>query len=155
MGNNKPIVILIIVLIAIASIAIGIVVVSYNENKPVNPDVSLVDALSSNDMGKIKAKYDTKDCKEEFIAVCESIELAVANKLLDGTVTNETELQNEILNINKMFLTNDWSKLGLEFPSFWMGTWSLDSTGAVKFSFANDEIKPNWIQDEDVNKYIK
>jgi len=155
MVKNKPIILFITILMAIVAIAIGIVVLVYNQNKPMVPNVNYTDELSVSAMSKLKEQYSNDEKKEEFLSLCEEIELAVANKLLDGSVTNDEELTSQITKINGMFLTKDWTYLGLEFPTYWMGTWSLDASGILKFSFNSEELKPSWVTDKDIVKYIK
>ena len=154
MVKNKPIYIFAVILIAIVSIAISVVVLAYNKDKPIIPD-KYIEVLSSNDMAKIKVAYDNDEKKQEFLKLCTSIELAVANKLLDGSVTNNQELAVAIGKINNVLVSNDWSYLGIDETTYWMGKWQLDTNGALSFTFQEDGIKPNWIQDEEVKKYIK
>ena len=154
MTKNKSALILITILVAVVIIAISVVVSQYNKNKPIVPD-KYIEVMSSNDMLKIKTAYEADGKKQEFLELCSSIELAVANKLLDGTVTNDDELAQAIKNINDILASDDWSSLGLETSNYWMGRWSLDSKGLIMFSFKNDNIKPDWAQDEDVIKYLK
>ena len=154
MVKNKPIYIFAVILIAIVSIAISVVVLAYNKDKPIIPD-KYIEVLSSNDMSKIKIAYEGDEKKQEFLNLCASIELAVANKLLDGSVTNDQELAVAISKINNVLVSNDWSYLGIDESTYWMGKWKLDTNGALSFTFQEADIKPNWAQDEDVKKYIK
>lgn len=154
MLKNKPMIIFIVILIAIIIIAISVVASVYNKNKSVVPNNS-IDVISSNDMFKIKAAYEVQGKKQEFLELCGKIELAVANKLLDGTVTNDQELEEAIKDINIVLSTDDWQYLGLQASNYWMGIWSLDAKGALKFAFKDASIKPNWSNDKDVVKYIK
>ena len=154
MLKNKPIYIFATILIAIVTIAISVVVSVYNQNKPIVPGQD-VEVVSSNDMLKVKTAYEAEGKKQEFIDLCSKIELAVANKLLDGTVTNDEELSSAIGKINKMLLTEDWSYIGLEVPTYWMGKWELTNSGAVTFTFRDNNLKPNWSTDDDVKQYIK
>ena len=154
MLKNKPMIIFIVILIAIIIVAISVVASVYNKNKLVVPDNS-IDVISSNDMFKIKAAYEAQGKKQEFLELCGKIELAVANKLLDGTVTNDQELAEAIQDINTVLSTDDWKYLGLQASNYWMGTWNVDANGALKFSFKDVNIKPNWANDEDVVQYIK
>lgn len=154
MVKNKPIYIFAVILIAIVSIAISVVVSAYNKDKPIVPD-KYIEVLSSNDMSKIKVAYEAEGKKQEFLDLCTSVELAVANKLLDGTVTNDEELASAITKINNVLATDDWSYLGANVSTYWMGKWQLDSKGALTFTFQESCIKPDWAQDEDVKKYVK
>ncbi len=154
MLKDKHIYIFVAILIAIVTIAISVVVSSYNENKPIVPDQD-IEVVSSNDMLKVKSAYEAEGKKEEFLGLCAKIELGVANKLLDGTVTNDSELKSAIEKINKVLLTDDWSYIGVEASSYWMGKWELTGSGAVTFTFRDSNLKPNWAKDEDVKQYIK
>ena len=154
MLKDKPIYIFVAILIAIVTIAISVVVSVYNKNKPIVPD-KYVEVVSSNDMAKVKVAYEAEGKKQEFLELCSKIELAVANKFLDGTVTNDQELASAISKINSVLLTDDWSYLGIEASTYWMGKWELDAKGVVTFKFKNENMKPDWAQDEDARKYIK
>lgn len=154
MLKNKHIYIFVAILIAIVIIAISVVVSQYNKNKTIIPDKSM-QVVSSNDMLKIKAAYEAEGKKQEFLDLCENIELAVANKFLDGSVTNDAELSKAIAKINSVLASEDWSYLGLNASNYWMGEWKLDDKGAVIFTFQNENMKPNWTQDKDVKGYIK
>lgn len=154
MIKNRPIYIFVILLIAIVSIAISLVVYEYNKNKPIVPD-KYIEVSSLHDAKKIKSAYENDSKKQEFLDLCKEIELAVANKLLDGTVTNETELKEAIQKINGVLASNDWSYLGLESSNYWMGSWQLNSQGTITFTFKTQEIMPDWAKDEEVLKYIK
>ena len=154
MLKDKPIYIFAAILIAIVTIAISVVVSSYNENKPIVPDQD-IDVVSSNDMLKVRNAYEAEGKKQEFLNLCSKIELGVSNKLLDGTVTNDSELKAAIGKINQVLLTEDWSYIGVEASSYWMGKWALNDSGTVTFVFRDSALKPSWADDEDVKQYIK
>ena len=154
MLKNKPVYIFAAILIAIVTIAISVVVSVYNKNKPVVPDAG-IEVISSNDMLKVKAAYEADGKKQEFLDLCSKIELGVANKFLDGTVTNDEQLQVEIKKINNILLTDDWSYIGVETSTYWMGKWELTDKGAITFTFRDVNIKPDWAQDKDAKVYIK
>ena len=154
MLKDKPIYIFAAILIAIVAIAISVVVSVYKENKPIVPDQD-IEVFSSDDMLKVKSAYEADGKKQEFLDLCCKIELGVANKLLDGTVTNDNELKAAIEKINKVLLTEDWSYIGVEASTYWMGKWELNDSGAVTFTFRDSNLKPNWAEDSDVKQYIK
>ena len=154
MLKNKPVYIFAAILIAIVIIAISVVVSAYNKNKPVVPNTG-IEVISSNDMLKVKSAYEQTGKKQEFLDLCSKIELGVANKLLDGSVTNDEELMAAIKKINSILLTEDWSYIGVEASTYWMGKWELTDKGAITFTFRDANIKPNWAQDEDAKVYIK
>lgn len=143
------------ILVAVVIIVTSIVMHSYNKNKTIIPDVTHSKVLENSELAQIKAQYDREGISEEFVQVYKKIELAVANKLLDGTVTSEEQLKLEVKKIDKMFKTDDWSYLGIDMPRYWMGIWGLDNTGKLYFSFEYEEIVPVWVNDIEVKEYIK
>lgn len=90
--------------------------------------------------------------KEKFVEVKEKIELKIANMLLDGSVTDESSLENKVEDINEILEDNKWEKLGLENIEKLNGTWSLDETGKLQFKF--NSKGPSFVQDEDIKSYI-
>ena len=155
MKEKAPIIIGIAILVAVVITVASIVVRSYNENKGIMPDATYDKELSETNLAKIKAQYEKDGISLEFEEIYEEIELAVANKMLDGTVTSNEELKAEISKLNDMFKTDDWSYLGIEFPKYWMGTWSLDETGKLYFAFDYEEIVPAWVSQVEISEYIK
>ncbi len=155
MSKKAPLYIFYIILAVVILTAVGIVVRSYNKNKVIIPDSGISYELTKKNMETIKEQYNTNVKMEEFLNICKEIELKVANKLLDGTVTTDKELKEEIEKINKMFETSNWSYIDMEYVSYWMGNWHLDEDGKLTFTFKCEEIKPDWVINEGVNKYLK
>ena len=154
MKKNLPIILIITVLAIIVIIAVSIVINNFNANKHINPDTNLTN-LSENDLKKVKEDYEKEGKKEEFLGVCSEVELAVVNRILDGSVTNDDELAFAISKINSTLSSKDWSNLELSYPSYWMGTWRLNEKARLYFKFMYDEIKPSWANDTDVLKYVE
>lgn len=90
--------------------------------------------------------------KDKFIEIKGKIELKIANILLDGSVTDESSLEEKVEYINEILQDNKWEKLGLEGIEELNGTWSLDKTGKLQFKFNSNE--PNFVQDEDIKSYV-
>lgn len=153
MGKKLPIYIFYIILAVIIIIAVSVVVCSYNKDKVIIPDNNITYELTDKNMESIKEQYNSETKKQEFITCYKDIELKVANKLLDGSVTKEEELKEEIDKINNMFKTQNWSYINYESTNYWMGTWMLDNTGKLSFTFKYEKIKPDWAID--LKEYIK
>lgn len=155
MSKKAPIYIFYIILAVVILTAVGIVACSYNKNKIVVPDNNISYELTKKNMESIKGQYNTDAKAEEFLKFCEELELKVTNKLLDGTVTTNEELEEEINKINLMFKTTDWSYIDFKYEGYWMGSWQLDENGMLTFEFKYEEIKPNWVNNENIKIYIK
>lgn len=155
MSKKAPIYIFYIILAVVIITAVGIVACSYNKNKIVVPDNNISYELTKKNMESIKEQYNTETKAEEFLKFCEELELNVTNKLLDGTVTTNEELEEEINKINLMFKTTDWSYIDFNYEDYWMGSWQLDENGMLTFEFKYEEIKPDWVNNENIKIYIK
>lgn len=155
MKEKAPIILGIAILVTVVITVTSIVVRSYNNNKSIMPDATYSKELSETNMKKIKAQYEKNGVSAEFEEEYKKIELAVANRMLDGTITSNDELKAEIDKLNKMFKTEDWSYLGLVFPKYWMGTWHLNETGKLYFEFDYEEIVPAWVDKVEISEYIK
>ena len=154
LASNKFV---IIILAAIIIIAVSILMLSgdKNTNKEIIPDAENTASLTDEQMLSIKTQYEEEGNMEEFEDVFNNIEQAVAAKFLDGTVTSEEELKIEIDKINKMFKSSDWDYLEIIYPSFWMGTWSLDSKGKLYFTFRDSKLTPDWVEDLEMKDCVK
>jgi hypothetical protein len=146
-----------IILAAIIIIAVSILMLSGDkkDSKTVIPNAENTDSLTEEQMLSIKNQYEQEGNMEEFEDVFNNIEQAVAAKFLDGTITSYEQLKLEIDKVNKMFKSSDWDYLNIIYPSFWMGTWSLDSKGKLYFTFANKSLTPDWVKDIEMKDYVK
>ena len=152
--NKKAPLIIGLVILVIVIILVLVVPVADEDNNLMN-SVKSGRELSKEEMARLKLQYEGESVALEFENDYKKIELAVANKMLDGTVTSEQELQDTIAKINDMFKGEDWTYLNLEFSDYWMGTWSLDNTGKLYFTFYYEEIKPEWVKTVSVKDNIK
>ena len=96
----------------------------------------------------------TEISKEAFVELKNSIELKVANLMLDGTVTDDNSMKEKIEEINNLLEKEKWDKLGIISNEEFDGTWSLDENGMVKFKFNNALSKPSWATDVDITEHI-
>ena len=83
-----------------------------------------------------------------------NVQNAVSMALINDEIVNEAKLKERINEINKVLKTEDWNMLNIDIPKFWVGTWSVDNTGTVKFNFVNDGCIPSWANDEDAKVHI-
>ncbi len=154
MSKRTPIIVFGIILVAVIITAASIVASSYSKNKKLVPDATNKSSLNEKSIDNIKSEYETEKAKQDFLKQYEEIELAVANKFLDGSVVNEQQFKEKVELINKIFKTDSWEYLGLDYPKYWMGTWSVDSTGKLEFTF-REEVKPTWVSSLEIKDCIK
>lgn len=151
--NEKRFVLLIgtvIALTVVISVIVGINVHNAHKSLELNVDAE----YSEENALKARNMYNTEDMKNEFMDVAESISASVSAKLLDGTVTDVSSLEQSIQNINAVLSSANWDTLKLVRPTKWIGTWYLDASGFVKFKFSSKTLEPDWVSDESVSEYI-
>lgn len=144
-----------IILAAIIIIAVSILMLSGDKEEKNIYNIENTENLTEVQMQSIKEQYELKENKAEFEKLYKDIEQAVATKFLDGTITSDEQLKLEIDKVNKMFNSSDWDYLELIYPSFWLGTWSLDSKGKLYFTFKDSKLKPDWVEEIEIKEYVK
>jgi len=142
------------IIILVVLIAAIIVIICVPNSGEFSPDVTESKYKSEKNAEELKLKYEEDGNKEKFLADISNIQNAVSMALLNDEIVNESQLKTRIKEINKVLKKDDWSMLNIDVPTFWVGTWSVDSTGTVKFTFINDKCIPEWANDEDAIVHI-
>lgn len=157
MSNKKRINLNVLVrniLIVIIAVAILILFIYVPESGEFNPDVTKSRYRSEKNAEQLKAVYEDEGIKEKFLEDISKIQNAVSMALLNNNVVDEETMKSRIKDINKEMKKEKWDLLGIEIPTFWVGTWSVDSTGTVKFEFLNKASIPSWATDEDALAHV-
>lgn len=154
MKVNKMLTGLITAFSIIVITCICVICSSYVKNKPYTPDATNNSLISSNNLLKIKESYEQNKVKEKFIDTFKKLEQNISKKILDGNVINDETLNREIIKINEVLHTEDWSYINSDFDKYWMGSWSIDKNVRLSFKFKLKDIEPDWIDSEDVVDYI-
>ena len=142
------------IIILVILIAAVIVIICVPNSGEFSPDVTESKYKSEKNAEELKLKYEEAGNKEKFLTDISNIQNAVSMALLNDEIVNDSQLKTRIKEINKVLKKDDWSMLNISIPTFWVGTWSVDSTGTVRFTFVNDECIPNWANDEDAKVHI-
>ncbi len=142
------------IIILVVLIAAIVLVVFLPKSGEFSPDVTKSKYKSESNAEELKQVYEQEGNKEKFLEDVSKIQNAVSMALISDEVVNEAKLKERIDDINKVLKKEDWSMLDIEIPTFWVGTWSVDKTGTVKFTFINEQAVPNWAYDEDAKVHI-
>lgn len=142
------------VIILIVAVAVLLFVILVPNSGEFSPNVNKSRYRSDKNAEKIKEIYEEAGNKEKFLSDLETIQNAVSMAILSDNVIDEATMENKINEINKELKKSKWETLGIEVPTFWVGTWSVDDSGTVKFTFLNKESMPSWTKDEDVKEHI-
>lgn len=157
MGSNKKINVNIVVrniIILIIALAILLFVILIPNSGEFSPDVNKSRYRSDKNSEELKSVYEQAENKERFLEDANTIQNAVSMAILSDDVTDDAKMENKVKELNKELKGSKWEALNIQVPTFWVGTWSVDSLGAVKFTFLNKNSIPSWASDEDVKKYI-
>lgn len=117
------------------------------------PDNTKAKYLNEKNSGKIKATYNNNEKKEQFLTLAKDIELRLANYYIN-TTTETNSFNLAVDGLNGELKKSEWKTIDMGQPKEWIGEWSVDERGAIQFKFLNKKMEPNWINDEDVSKYI-
>lgn len=146
-----------VIICAIAiTIIIALIVLISNISKAdtfSSPDNTKAKYLNEKNSSKVKMVYNSNEKKDQFIALAKDIELRIVNYYIN-TITKTNSQESVINNLNRQLEKREWTSIDMREPQEWIGSWSVDKTGALKFKFLNEKMEPNWINDKDVTKYI-
>lgn len=142
------------IIILVILVAVIVLIICVPNSGEFSPDVTESKYKSEKNAEELKLKYEEEGNKEKFLTDISNIQNAVSMALLNDEIVNDSQLKIRIKEINKVLKQDDWSMLNIDIPTFWVGTWSVDSKGTVKFTFVNDKCIPSWANDEDAKVHI-
>ena len=142
------------ILILIIFIAVLVLCICLPNSGDFSPNVNKTRYRSEKNAEELKKVYEEAGNKEKFLNDVSLIQNAVSMTLLNNNVVDEASLKSKVSEINKELRKSKWDLLQIDVPTFWVGTWSVDDEGTVKFAFLNDLSIPSWAKDEDVSPYI-
>ena len=157
MGSKKKVNINVLIrniLIVIVFIAIVVLCIFVPNSGEFLPNVNKSRYRAEKNADKLKIIYEEEGNKERFLTDVSVIQNAVSMALLNNDVVDDATMKTRVKEINKELKKNSWEMFGIEVPTFWVGTWSVDKSGTVKFRFLNDTSVPSWANDEDATPHI-
>ncbi len=149
-GIVNPIRFAIVVLVFIAIAILVIVLIRANTR---------INITEVNDISKLNAKkyaneilieYQKDDTKQKFIDDYDLIQGAIGLYIMNNSTNSPDSFSNIINDLKSILNEDDWSKLEIDKPNFWNGSFSVDENGILKFTFSLKEIEPSWVNDEDI-----
>lgn len=142
------------IIILVVLIAIIVLIIFVPNSGEFSPDVTKSRYKLEKNADELKAVYEEDGNKEKFLNDASTVQNAVSMALLTEDVVDEETMKTRIDDINKELKKNSWDMLDIEVPVFWVGTWSVDNKGTVKFTFLNKNSIPSWAYDEDAATHI-
>lgn len=146
--------------IVISIIAIGIIVslfIIFSSLKRTttigeNMDASLVDV--SKQAVELKTEYEKEGNADKFADEYNKVQNAIGMYILDNSTLDNNSFEKILKELKKIVSKADWSKLNIEKPIYWAGTWLLDDSGNIKFKFKTKTVEPSWIRQDLVSNMI-
>lgn len=157
MGSKKKVNVNIVVrnvIILIVAVAILLFIILVPNSGEFSPNVNKSRYRSDKNAEQLKLVYEEEGNKEKFLNDVQTIQNAVSMAILNDNVVDAATMESKVNELNKGLKQNKWKTLNIEVPTFWVGTWSVDSSGSVKFTFLNKDSMPSWVEDSDVKNHI-
>lgn len=157
MGSKKKVNVNIVVrnvIILIVAVAILLFIILVPNSGEFSPNVNKSRYRSDKNAEQLKLVYEEEGNKEKFLNDVQLIQNAVSMAILNDNVVDAATMESKVNELNKELKQNKWKTLNIEVPTFWVGTWSVDSSGSVKFTFLNKDSMPSWVEDADVKNHI-
>ncbi|MDD2376770.1 MAG: hypothetical protein PHD15_04165 [Clostridia bacterium] len=133
-----------------------IVLIYTNSNKKIVVDeYSDISELNVNKYSsEIVALYNRNDQLDKFKEEMSRVQTLVGTYVISNSTLKENSFSELIKTLNNEINNDKWVNLDSEKSKYYNGKYNIDSNGNVKFKFNNKEIEPNWINNEDISRYI-
>lgn len=141
--------------LGVLAIIIAIIAIAISGRK-----VALTDSTNRSELNAKKyakellSEYNTEGMKEKFLTDYNDVQSNVGLYILNNSTMEQDSFSNIMKVVQEVLPKEDWSKLSMNRPTEWNGTWSTDENGNVRFQFAQKEIEPSWTADTDVSSKI-
>lgn len=143
-------------LIFVSSLIIIIVIIIIVLNLKV--DIQKVEDYSKLNSNKYSEellnKYQSTESKEKFLKDYDLVQDAIGLYIINNVTLEDGSLGNVIATLKKELKNEEWKILEIQKPTFWNGTFDVSAEGIVTFKFANKDIEPSWINDDELNNKI-
>jgi hypothetical protein len=132
-----------------------ILIVKNLDKKIVIDEYSNITELDPNKyQAEILSLYNREGQLEAFLKEMDRVQSLVGRYLISNSTLKEDSFSNLVKTLNNEINREIWVELDSEKSTYYLGKYSIDENGYVKFRFETKEIQPNWINDERVQKYI-
>jgi len=133
-----------------------IVLIYANSSKKVDIDEnSNISNLNvSKYSNEIVALYNKDDQLDKFLTEMSRVQTLVMTYVITNSTVNEGSFSDLVKTLNNEINKDKWVKLDSEKSNYYNGKYTIDNNGNVKFKFETKEIEPNWINSENISRYI-
>ncbi len=147
--------ILLIFLALVLALAVVIIVKVKNAPKIALTDDTIFTTLDLDKYSSdIASMYNREGQMELFKNEMDRIQALVGEYIVEHMTISDKDLKNIIADINKELDKRTWNNIVSNKSTYYVGKYSVDEKGNVKFKFETKSIEPDWVLDESVSKYI-
>lgn len=134
-----------------------VIILAYNNsNKKIEID-ELTDISSLNAdkyQSEILNLYNRDGQLELFEQEMDRIQSLVGTYVISNSTLKANSFNDLITKLNNEINDNTWVELSSQKSKYYLGKYSIDENGYVKFKFSTKKIEPKWINDKEIEKYI-
>ncbi len=154
--NKFQVTILLIILIAAIIFASAIVIIAINMSKKIElTDDTIFTTLDvSKYSTEIVSMYNRDGELEKFESEMNRLQGLVGTYIVENMTISDSGLKNVLNDINNELKAKTWNKIVNNKSTYYIGSYSVDDKGSIKFKFKDKSIEPSWINDDRVSKYI-
>lgn len=105
----------------------------------------------------LQNEYNKEGAENKFIEIYNKLQDTSAQMVFATLTEDEKSFSIGVENINNILKNKEYEKLGItkEEAEYFVGEYQMDQTGKIVFTFASEDIKPNWISDAKVAEMLK
>lgn len=134
-----------------------VIILAYNNsNKKIEID-ELTDISSLNAdkyQSEILNLYNRDGQLELFEQEMDRIQSLVGTYVISNSTLKANSFNDLITKLNNEINDNTWVELSSQKSKYYLGKYSIDENGYVKFKFSTKKIEPEWINNKEIEKYI-
>lgn len=133
-----------------------IILVYTNSNKKISIDeYSDISKLSSNKYSsEIVNLYNRDGQLDIFLTEMNRVQNLVGIYLISNSTLKENSFSELIKTLNKEINDDEWKNLNSEKSKYYNGKYTIDDSGNLKFKFDSKDIEPEWINNENISRYV-
>lgn len=153
--NKIQTMVLLCVLVVSLAFAAFVIIAIQKAPKKQLTDSTIFTTLDVNKYQKeILDMYNRDGQKELFAKEMSRIQELIGSYIVENMTMSDDGLKNIIDDINEELKAKTWGNIVNNKSTYYIGDYSVDSKGNIKFRFGTKQIEPNWVNDESVSKYI-
>ncbi|MDF2865492.1 MAG: hypothetical protein K0R72_301 [Clostridia bacterium] len=142
--------------LSILFLALLVILIYTNSNKKISIDEysNISELNASKYSSEIVNLYNRDGQLDLFLAEMNRVQSLVGIYLISNSTLKENSFSNLIKDLNKEINNDNWLKLDSEKSKYYNGKYTIDDTGNLKFKFGNKNMEPNWINNDNISRYV-